>query len=320
MSKKEKRKNKNHALPGTDIILYTDGGCEHNPGGRGAYGVVLYYRGRRDVQTFSEAFESTTNNRMELLAVIKALEKVRTSDPIVLYTDSKYVQRSAKEEYARRKNVDLWRHFDAVMKNKNVIFVWIPGHKGHKYNELCDKLCREAIESGPYHIDYGYVENETRKHEQENLFENSDIAAIARMIFNVSEEYDRVPDQMPLEEYCERYAVRMICAKQILYFYRYKFHAAKHYVGIKTGGSDYWSKIRDQEMRLIIGHEKERILRAYLDEKGMIRAAKWHCRGMTLSDAIRKVMIEEKIYQQHNSASVRQMGPDAGELEQINSR
>ena len=301
-TKKTQRKNKNKALPGSDLIIFTDGGCE-TPGGKGAYGVVLYHQSSGDTEVFSKAFESTTNNRMELLAVIVALEKIRKPEPIVLYSDSKYVVNTAKDKFGRFANRDLWERFDEVSRNKNILFIWIQGHNGHRYNELCDQMCTKAMQNGPYAIDEGYVELLRKKASLEKaIVENHDLSSIARSKFEeIPEEFEVKPAEQTVKEYSAEYAVHLSCAKQLLYFYQYDFHAAKHYAAIKTGGRDYWSGIRDKEMRLILGEERMNVLEVYLDEVNAIKAAKWMCRGMTMSDAIKKTLIDAELYKKSES-------------------
>ncbi len=137
------------------IQIYTDGACSGNPG-TGGYGIVMKFNGRQ--KTISEGFRLTTNNRMELLAVIVALEKVTVDNyPIEIYSDSKYVIDSitkgwvnswvTKPNFGGKKNEDLWRRFLEVSKKFNITYHWIKGHNGHIENELCDKL---AVESSLY--------------------------------------------------------------------------------------------------------------------------------------------------------------------------
>jgi ribonuclease HI len=145
------------------IQIYTDGACSGNPG-TGGYGIVMKFNGRQ--KTISEGFRLTTNNRMELLAVIVALEKVTVDTyPIEIYSDSKYVIDSitkgwvnswvTKPNFGGKKNEDLWRRFLEVSKKFNITYHWIKGHNGHIENELCDKL---AVESSldPNNIDKVY--------------------------------------------------------------------------------------------------------------------------------------------------------------------
>src|SRR5690606_19117914 len=129
------------------IIIYTDGAALGNPG-PGGYGVVLKYNQHR--KELSEGFRLTTNNRMELLAVIKGLEALTKSDiPITIYSDSKYVVDAVekgwlsnwvKTGFKKKKNVDLWQRFLPLSKKFRIKFKWVKGHAGIPENERCDQL------------------------------------------------------------------------------------------------------------------------------------------------------------------------------------
>ena len=144
------------ASVGTDnqrppIFLYTDGASSGNPG-PGGYGVVLKCAGRE--MEMSEGFSLTTNNRMELLAVIKGLEAIRWRNAEVhVYSDSSYVVNAInkgwlenwqRKGFAKVKNPDLWMRFLRVYRMHRVAFHWIKGHAGHPENERCDALAVAA--------------------------------------------------------------------------------------------------------------------------------------------------------------------------------
>lgn len=145
------------------INIYTDGACSGNPG-KGGYGIVMEFGQKR--KEMSAAFNLTTNNRMELLAVIIALRQIKSVDyPIVCYTDSKYVCDSiekgwlyswVKKNFKGKKNVDLWKAMLPLLEKYNPQFKWVKGHAGHPQNERCDELAVEATENGPWQEDVGY--------------------------------------------------------------------------------------------------------------------------------------------------------------------
>jgi len=145
------------------IQLYTYGAASGNPG-PGGLGVVLIYGDLR--KEISEGYELTTNNRMELLAVIKGLEAVKWKNAeIVVYTDSKYVADSVnkrwvfeweQKQFKKRKNSDLWNRFLNVYRKHKVTFEWIRGHNQNKENERCDRLAVEACRKKTLLKDEGY--------------------------------------------------------------------------------------------------------------------------------------------------------------------
>jgi ribonuclease HI len=153
-------------MPG-EITLYTDGAASGNPG-PGGYGVVLIY-GRHRLEK-SEGFRLTTNNRMELMAVISGLEALKIAgSKVVVYTDSKYVSDSVEKGWVfqweskgfkKKKNADLWIRFLKIYRKHNVRFVWIKGHSNNTENEVCDRLAVNAYTSGNLINDTGYNDDE----------------------------------------------------------------------------------------------------------------------------------------------------------------
>ncbi len=145
------------------ITIYTDGASSGNPG-PGGYGIVLISgKHRKEV---SGGYRLTTNNRMELLAVIIALEMIKYEGAkITLYTDSKYVADTVnkgwvfeweKKRFRNKKNTDLWKRFLKIYRIHDVTFVWVRGHNNNKENEKCDQLAVEAYKNGNLQIDEAY--------------------------------------------------------------------------------------------------------------------------------------------------------------------
>jgi len=147
----------------TEIIMYTDGGASGNPG-PGGYGCMLISgKHRKDI---SQGYKLTTNNRMELLAVIAGLEALKNPGMNVdIYSDSKYVVDSVqkgwvfnwqKKGFKKKKNVDLWQRFLKIYPQHNVKFHWVKGHANIEGNEIADRLAVEAYQKGNLLIDEGY--------------------------------------------------------------------------------------------------------------------------------------------------------------------
>lgn len=153
------------------IHIYTDGACTGNPG-KGGYGIVMEWVGKPYKKEFSEGFELTTNNRMELLAVINALEKIKKSDlEITVFSDSKYVVDAVnqnwiegwkKRYFNKVKNPDLWRIFITLYDKFKPTMVWVKGHNGHPQNERCDQLAVAASQQEKLRIDTGYNPNDDK--------------------------------------------------------------------------------------------------------------------------------------------------------------
>ncbi len=149
------------------IIMYTDGAAKGNPG-PGGYGVVLMSGQHR--KELSEGYELTTNNRMELLAVIVGLEALKVDNShVVIYSDSKYVVDAVekkwvwgwvKKHFKGKKNADLWMRFLDVYKKHQVRFVWVKGHANIPGNERCDQLAVEASMAPGLKKDVGYLQSQ----------------------------------------------------------------------------------------------------------------------------------------------------------------
>ena len=148
------------------IHIYTDGSCLGNPG-PGGYGLVMVYKKHR--KELNGGFVLTTNNRMELLAPIVALESLKEKCKIVLTSDSQYMRQGItqwihgwkKKNWMTSnrtpvKNVDLWKRLDAASKMHDIDWQWVKGHSGHPENECCDDLARSAAEASPTEVDEGY--------------------------------------------------------------------------------------------------------------------------------------------------------------------
>ncbi len=145
------------------ITIYTDGAARGNPG-PGGFGIVLM--AGTHYKELCEGFRMTTNNRMELLAVIVALEALKKEgSEVLIYSDSKYVVDAVekgwvfgweKKGYKGRKNPDLWQRFLRIYRKHKVRFQWVKGHANNTYNERCDVLAVEASKQSDLQIDAAY--------------------------------------------------------------------------------------------------------------------------------------------------------------------
>lgn len=145
------------------IEIFTDGAAQGNPG-PGGYGVVMCYN--KHEKELSQGFRLTTNNRMELLAVIAALESIKKSGiSVKITTDSQYVARAInegwiwkweKKDFKDKANVDLWKRYIPLHKQFNPKLVWVKGHAGHAENERCDQLAVAAALRSELQVDAEY--------------------------------------------------------------------------------------------------------------------------------------------------------------------
>lgn len=145
------------------IRIYTDGAAQGNPG-PGGYGAILKFN--QAVKELSEGYRLTTNNRMELLAVIKALGAIKKEGiPVTIYSDSKYVIDAIekgwlwgwqKKNFDKKANPDLWLQYIPLHNKFKPKFIWVKGHAGHPENERCDQLAVQAAQSSNLLIDDVY--------------------------------------------------------------------------------------------------------------------------------------------------------------------
>ena len=148
------------------IRLYTDGAAQGNPGPRG-YGAILRFEGHE--KELSQGYRLTTNNRMELMAVIAGLSAIKKLGiPVTIYSDSKYVVEAVKQgwiwgwektDFKKKANPDLWKRYILLHKKFKPEFVWIRGHNGHPENERCDQLAVSAAQGYDLEVDVGYEES-----------------------------------------------------------------------------------------------------------------------------------------------------------------
>lgn len=149
------------------IELYTDGASSGNPG-PGGYGAIL--RSGKYTKELSAGYRKTTNNRMELLAVIIGIERIKKpGQEIMIYTDSKYIIDSVEKKWVfnwvktgfkGKKNKDLWLRFLAVYRVHNIRFTWVKGHNGHPENERCDELAVQASQQKDLLTDFVFESEE----------------------------------------------------------------------------------------------------------------------------------------------------------------
>lgn len=154
------------------VKIYTDGAARGNPDGPGGYGTVIEYvdtKGQLHKKELSQGYVKTTNNRMELMAVITGLEALNRSCEVEVYSDSQYVVNAFNQHWVdgwikkgwKRgknepvKNVDLWKRLLEAKQKHSVTFHWVKGHDGHPQNERCDELATTAADGSNLIVDEG---------------------------------------------------------------------------------------------------------------------------------------------------------------------
>jgi len=163
------------------IIIYTDGAAKGNPGPGGFGAVLISGKNRKEI---SQGFKLTTNNRMELLSVITALEILKTEgQDVTVYSDSQYVVYAVekgwvfgweKKDFKKKKNPDLWKRFLKVFRKHKVKFVWVRGHADNAMNNYCDQLAVSAAAGRNLLTDEGYTldKGENDENSSNSMFSN----------------------------------------------------------------------------------------------------------------------------------------------------
>lgn len=151
-----------------ELTMYTDGSSRGNPG-PGGYGTILFYGGHR--KELSQGYRRTTNNRMELMAVIAGLRALtRDGLKVTVYSDSQYVVKAWEQGWLKnwiatnfkggKKNKDLWLQFYELSKKNTIRFVWVRGHADNPHNNRCDELATSAADGGNLLVDEGFEEGD----------------------------------------------------------------------------------------------------------------------------------------------------------------
>ncbi|HVW61684.1 MAG TPA: ribonuclease HI [Puia sp.] len=155
-------------MTNNELTMYTDGASRGNPG-PGGYGAILFWGGHK--KELSQGYKRTTNNRMELMAVIAGLRALKREGlRITIYSDSQYVVKAWEQGWLKnwistnfkggKKNKDLWLQFYELAKKNTVRFVWVRGHADNPYNNRCDELATTAADGGNLLVDEGFEEGD----------------------------------------------------------------------------------------------------------------------------------------------------------------
>jgi ribonuclease HI len=133
------------------ITIFTDGSCKGNPG-HGGYAAIILKEDEKVLKIVKGREKVTTNNRMEMIAVIEALRYITLNklqgEDIILYSDSNLIIQTLNQGWKRKANLDLWEELDELSEELNIEYVWVKGHNKNKWNEMCDKIaCEEAVKA-----------------------------------------------------------------------------------------------------------------------------------------------------------------------------
>ena len=270
------------------VILFTDGSCFPNPGGPGGWGCVIKKDGQLVKELHGGEYPST-NNRMEMMAVISGLEYILKEMPeekeVNVLSDSQYVVNTICCGWNRGKNRDLWKKIDSLIGQLKCGYTWVRGHNGLEENERCDELAN-----------IGRSECEV---------EESNRSIINNKKFGAMDEKIDVPDRFlttlwserpeSINEYVEKYEINKECASAIKKFYETENRNFKAYAALKTYGRDKYSSIKSDQMKEIASGLYEWVNEQFGQVAHTESVFRWIMRGLDVKDAIRKEFVSIEI-------------------------
>lgn len=268
-----------------EYTVYTDGGCLVNPGGPGGIGIVIISAdGTKEI---SRGYRATTNNRMEMRAVLTALQALPEKCLIHIYSDSQYVINSLAGRWRKNKNTDLWALLDKEAAGRELDLNWVRGHAGDIYNERCDELASLAIENGPWEEDEGFSYTGSASAKGSG--------PLSIRIDIPSGPLSEIPVITDTEAFAKERGIKEPCARAIRDFYasEKKF---SDYLDLKSFGQDKFSRIRKGDIEELCEKETVGTVLQYLpDREDTWKALRWYLRGLALEDAIRKVLVDSSV-------------------------
>lgn len=251
-----------------NYIIYTDGGCDINPGGKGGYGYVIINTDTGEVTEGSHGFESTTNNRMEVMAAIEALSEIPKGSVVKLHADSQYLLKTIEGEFAKKKNTDLWDRLDSAMDGIEITTVWVRGHNGDQYNERCDELATEARD-GELSKDAGYDGGK-------RVAPKHTVAKPSQRNIPFEDRPSPYGDAPGLPAYGEEPSFKVLAK-------------------LRVGGSDIWTRTAPKTLEDRFPEETGLLKAFFGNQRDTAKALRWYCRGLSLRTACRKVLVDAEI-------------------------
>ena len=264
-------------------IVYTDGGCAFNPGGPGGFGAVIVDTESGEINELSGGYFASTNNRMELMAMIAALSKIPKNESVTLYSDSRYALGILTGQYMPSKNFDLAMKLREAGRGKRISACWVQGHSGVDLNEKCDTLATEAM-SAPTLEDEGFDPSEMKRRVQNPGVANGGSMAVKIELPENLEKFFPEPGKYKVKENCAA-GIRRLNGKGKLSF--------KDFMNLKTGGIDGWSRA-DTEKEF--GEDVKEYVESFFPQEQRVKSClKWYGRGLALDLAVRKELVSQEI-------------------------
>ena len=280
-----------------DYIIYTAGDCAHNPGGPGGIGIEAINVKTKKICSAGYGCRSTTTNRMEMIAVLIALQSIPVGCKVSLFSSSQYVLNCLKGSWKKKKNFDIWGLLDNEAKRKTLDLHWVSRYEENKHINQCHKLAIHAIHAKEkWNIDEGY---EKGYGEIKEDFKSSSMGRAMDVNIEIPEGIkDAKPDILDFRTYASERGIKEACAKKIRDFYLKGEPSFRAYMNLKTNGIDTISEMN--RMALIKkcedGGIAAEVIAAHLEnQKDALSALRWHVRGLTLHDSIRKALVDAEV-------------------------
>ena len=278
-----------------DYVIYISGRCITSHGGKGVCGHVIVDNRTRGIQTQAQAYKSTTTNRMVLTSVITVLQKIDEGESALIYSDSNYLIGTQNGSIGKYKNLDLWKQIEKYSKGKSIQFELLRGYEGAEYTEVCDRVCNKTLHTGPFIDDEGYHNFEKWSKKSEHIKGLTQIDVL-NIPISVPDDPKHNPAFDVYQKYADDHRINVKCAKSILDFYSSDLRTLDAYINLRSNGNDEWSKYDEDTLKKHIDERTWSLLEKYLTGNNVLIAARWICRGLTVSDAIYKTMIYDEKY------------------------
>jgi len=288
---------------GYDAVVYTDGSCLCNPGGAGGWAVVVL-TDEGQIEKCGGVY-SSTNNRMELRAILEGLRATADAGSVLVCSDSEYAINTSCGIWRKNTNFDLHKQISEVSSGRKIKYRWVRGHNGNRYNERCDTLAMQGA-CNPTEADTGYDGQVIQRIAKNNRFVESGQGAQSKtgsmgVRLNIPENLGLSHDDFPQsrQEIVEKYGIKPKCALLVKTF-REKTDEKKFkdYASLKTDGIDSLSRLKKDDLieKIPDGEAVWDAVTQYIPyQKDAEAVLRWHLRGLPLHDAVRKGLVDAEI-------------------------
>jgi len=283
---------------GSSFAVYIASHCTFSPGGLGGFGCIITDKEGMPVTELSGGYESSTINRVLLMGMIKAMGFLPSKAEVEVITDSDYAPNIMNGVYRKKSNLDLWAGFETVSKDKKITCKEAKTGNEKDAIKKCMSLVEVAMYSEELHKDPGYA---NRQRPVKKVFSGDTFGfGPMEVPINIVGDTDKSPEMTSAEEYAEKFEVNLECAESLKAFWSGKFKSYKSFASLKTGGSDRFSAMDAESLYAECGDVAKGKVKEFLSGNDVLSALRWHCRGLSITDSIRKVLVNKDIAEKLN--------------------